>query len=379
MITYTGKYNSANVMIDLVDETTSQQIYTFLNHPAFAHTYIAIMPDTHAGEGAVIGYTAKMNDYVIPNVVGVDIGCGVLAVRIGDTPQWDLKTIDDFIHQNIPAGFAHRGDILSTSEEFVQDIMIASANIGLNYKDVLRQLATLGGGNHFIEIDKAPDNSLWLIVHTGSRNFGLQIAKAHQKVASDLLRTFFAGADAYKKLEYLPVNTREGQSYLGDMKIAQNFAKMNRFKIADIILTQCFNLNIYSLEQIESVHNYINFDDNIIRKGAIQANLNQRLLIPFNMRDGIAVCTGKGNKKWNNSAPHGAGRILSRRKAKDTLTNEEFQKQMEGIYTTTANQGTIDESPMVYKDKDIILEAIQETVNVDFLMKPIYNFKAGGD
>jgi len=390
MLTYRGKYNSANVMIDDVEQETVSQIYSFLNHPAFAKTYIAIMPDCHAGAGAVIGFTAKMNEYVIPNVVGVDIGCGVLAINLG-YPNIDFAKLDTFIKENIPSGFSIRSyrQRLVTAiqseyqypEDYVEDFKGEMYDLiektEQDVSKVFGSIGTLGGGNHFIEIDL--DNSYgtnWLLIHTGSRNFGLRIANYYQNKAKDLLKKMFVAADAYKGLEYLPLGMG-AESYLDAMKVAQRYASMNRYAIADILLRGFFKLP--GIERIETVHNYINFEDKIIRKGAVSAQKGERLVIPFNMRDGVAVCTGKGNTKWNCSAPHGAGRILSRKKAKETLSIDEFTSEMEGIYTTTATQDTIDESPMAYKDMNTIVEAIGETVEIEFIMRPVYNFKAGGE
>ena len=392
MITYTGKYNSANVMIDEIDEETVKQIYSFLNHPAFAETYVAIMPDCHAGAGAVIGFTARMNDYVIPNVVGVDIGCGVLAYKLGKI-DIDFVKLDNFIKRHIPSGFSIRSagermfnrmkpsEMLSRTLQ--SDVIRLSEKTGQETSKVLGSIGTLGGGNHFIEVDVTDDGEYWLVVHSGSRNFGLRVANYYQNKAKKLLKQEFDGASAYKGLEYLPVSDDEasmGVDYLDAMQVAQNYASVNRETMAILILEYLFkDLRGKSFEVVSSTHNYIDFVDDIIRKGAVSARRDERLIIPFNMRDGIAICRGKGNPEWNFSAPHGAGRILSRRKAKETLSLDEFTAQMEGIYTTTATQDTIDESPMAYKDTETIIDAIRETVSIEFMMKPVYNFKASGD
>jgi len=382
MIEYKGKYNSAIVMIDSIDETTVHQIYSFLNCPAFVGSKIRIMPDCHAGAGAVIGTTMTLGEYVIPNVVGVDIGCGVLAIRVG-VKEIDLAKLDEFIKKNIPAGFSHRAEPYSGLEVLMQKpsrIEETAGRIGEGIQKVLCQIGTLGGGNHFIEIDEDPTGAKWLVIHTGSRNFGLRTALYHQSVAKEQLQIQYPGANAYQTLEYLDLSSNQGADYVFDMAVAQKFAALNRQIIAFEILKNFFGISLQeyrALETIESVHNYINFEDRILRKGAVQANLGQKLLVPFNMRDGIAVCTGKGNADWNCSAPHGAGRIMSRGQAKRSLEVADFTKSMEGIYTTTANKSTIDESPMVYKDKDIIINAIQDTVTVDYLMKPLCNFKSG--
>jgi tRNA-splicing ligase RtcB len=383
MITFTGRYNSANVMIDEVDETTRTQILTFLGHPAFANTYIAIMPDCHAGAGAVIGFTAKMNEYVIPNVVGVDIGCGITAYELSGVNQLNMAELDGFVKLNIPSGFAHRQKPMPELFDYgeIIDYQKTALSIGLDSMDVMRQLGTLGGGNHFIEIDKDPNGLYWLVVHTGSRNFGLQIATYYQNKAKELMRKFLIG-DAHKQLEFLPIDSGEGKGYLMDMEIAQKFAQLNRFLIADTIIRKFFCKDTAGFNHVESVHNYIDNPNHtserpsIIRKGAISAYKDEPVIIPLNMRDGTIIGTGKGSSKWNYSAPHGAGRILSRTKAKQTLHLEQFAAEMKGVYSTCINYDTLDESPMAYKDKDIIINAIQETVDISFIMKPVYNFKA---
>jgi RNA-splicing ligase RtcB len=350
------------------------------------------MPDTHAGAGAVIGFTAKMNDYIIPNVVGVDIGCGVNAIPLRGIYELNFPELDKFIKTNIPSGFSIRSaeekmpnkmlpeDALG--KELLDKVYSVTEQTGQGRQRVLGSVGTLGGGNHFIEIDRTEDGELWLLIHSGSRNFGLKTATYYQNKASDLLKQFFCGADAYKGLEYLPINLG-GKEYLEAMKIAQEYAAINRKVMSELIMSYIYRGvstarwadNIV----IESVHNYINFEDSIIRKGAVSAHEGERLVIPFNMRDGTMVCRGKGNKKWNYSAPHGAGRILSRHQAKNNLKLEDFHSVMDGIYTTTANESTIDESPMAYKDKNKIIEAVAETVDIEFFMKPVYNFKAGDE
>jgi len=387
MITYKGKYNSANVMLDEVEETTEKQIRGFLEHPAFSHTYIAIMPDCHAGAGAVIGYTAKMNEYVIPNVCGVDISCGMFCCKIdkkafsfeSQNPHFVLKRLDEFIKKRIPSGFARRREppVSKYDDKIIEIIQLAN-KLELDVYDVLCQLGTLGGGNHFIEVNRDPEDNYWLVIHSGSRNFGLKIATYYQDRAKELMKKMFIEKEEYKNLEFLPLDMG-GNEYIEAMKIAQGFASSNRKLMAKMILEGVFSLDMDKVEQIESVHNYINFEDNIVRKGAISAQKGERVVIPFNMRDGVAVGVGKGNSKWNYSAPHGAGRILSRKKAKEMLTMEQYNSEMEGIYTSCISKDTLDESPMAYKDKDLIINAIAETVDIEFLMKPVYNFKAGGD
>ena len=383
MITLKGKYNSANIMIDNLDQETVNQINTFLDHPAFAGTYIAIMPDTHAGAGAVIGFTAKRNDYVIPNVVGVDIGCGVLAYPL-KTRSIALGEFDQFIKANIPSGFRIRGtdDRMVTGsrpkdlfDDDMSDVIGLAESTNQDIHKVIGSVGTLGGGNHFIEVDRTDEGDYWLLIHSGSRNFGLKVANFYQSKARELLKKMLIDTDERKGLEYLPAGLG-AEEYLEAMRTAQRYAKLNRATMAAVGL-RFFDQSPQDTEPIETVHNYISFEDDIIRKGAVSAREGERLVIPFNMRDGVMVCRGKGSRKWNYSAPHGAGRILSRTQAKKTLSVEDFQNTMQGIYTTTATRDTIDEAPMAYKDKDVIVKAVAETVDIEFFMKPVYNFKAG--
>ncbi len=389
MIALHGKYNSANIMIDDLDQETLSQIRSFLDHPAFAGTYIAIMPDAHAGAGAVIGFTARRNDYVIPNVVGVDIGCGVLAYPL-NARHIDFRSLDRFIKTNIPSGFKIRGanDSLITGgkpkdifDRGMKGVVGLAEETGQDMSRVIGSVGTLGGGNHFIEIDRSDEGQYWLLIHSGSRNFGLRVANYYQNKAKELkpktLGVPRPAAEAHRGLEYLPMG-RGGEEYLEAMRTAQSYARLNRAVMAQVILT-FFDQTEGDTEAIETVHNYISLEDNIIRKGAVSARAGERLIIPFNMRDGVMVCRGKGSSKWNYSAPHGAGRILSRSQARKKLSLDEFQEAMQGIYTSTATRDTIDEAPAAYKSKDAIVKAVAETVDIEFFMKPVYNFKAGGE
>ena len=373
MLTYKGKYNSANVMTDIVDEATVTQIYNFLNHPAFADTYIAIMSDVHCGMGCVIGYTAKMNNYVISSVIGVDIGCGVDAYSLGQRPA-DFEALDKFIRENIPSGSRVRGKTLDIGNALLYDIEKICKKIEADENYVRLGIGTLGGGNHFIELDKDDAGNLWLLLHSGSRRFGMEIATYHQRKAKALMKEMFIGA-AYHDLEFLPMNNG-GKEYLQDMTVAQEYAEANRHNMAKIILEGFFGVDVDQVPSIKSVHNYINFSDNIIRKGAISAHEGEKVIIPLNMRDGAIIGTGKGNAKWNFSAPHGAGRNYSRKRAKAELSLDQFQKEMVGVWSSCVSQHTLDESPMAYKNKDEILATLDETVTVDTIIKPVYNFKA---
>jgi tRNA-splicing ligase RtcB (3'-phosphate/5'-hydroxy nucleic acid ligase) len=380
MITMKGKYNIANIMLEdetLLDKTTKEQIQSFLNNPVFGQTYISIMPDCHAGAGSCIGFTMKMNDYIIPNIVGVDIGCGVTSVCIGKT-KIDLKKLDNIIKENIPSGFNVRTRLFSihqVNENIYSEIKEISNIINSNANRNCLSLGSLGGGNHFIELGKDQNNKLWLTVHSGSRKFGLDIATYHQNKAKKLMKKMFLD-EKFKGFEFLVLDNN-GEEYIKHMKIAQSYAYLNRELIIEEIL-KSLNISLNVMDTIiNSTHNYISEKDDIIRKGAVSAYDNEQLVIPFNMEDGLIIGTGKSNKKWNYSAPHGAGRVLSRTQAKKQLNLEEAKQSMEnaGIYTTSLNNNSLDEVKKAYKNKDMILESIKETVDIEYYVKPIYNFK----
>lgn len=368
-----GTYNKASVMIDSIDSKTEKQIKTFLNHKAFEGTNIAIMPDCHAGKGAVIGFTMNIDKYIIPNIVGVDIGCGILSARL-NIKNPDLAELDNFIKKNIPHGKGVHRNIKIDNKEFEEEIIEESKKVHMDEDRALKSIGTLGGGNHFIELGKDSQGRLWLTVHSGSRNLGLQIAVFHQKKAHQLLDEQKLLTPEDKNLEYLFTESDQGKAYLRATYFAQKYAKENRKKMIELI-SQFLHAEIE--ETIESVHNFIG-EDGIIRKGATSAGLNERLIIPFNMRDGFAFCVGKGNNDYNQSAPHGAGRIMSRSKAFNELSLKDFQREMKsaGIFTTTATKNTLDEAPAAYKNKNLILKHIKPTADVKDFVKPIYNFKA---
>lgn len=378
MIVLNGKYNHAKVMIDHVDEATQSQIIGFLNHPAFGGGRpIVIMPDCHAGVGAVIGFTMPLGEHVIPSVVGVDIGCGVYAYRLGEVSV-DFADFDAYIRRTIPSG-ASVHDHRTTMVEFLNDnldkaIQETCNRIDENYPRTQYSVGTLGGGNHFLELAQASDGAIWFAVHTGSRHFGLAVANYHQNKAKELMKKMFHGASAYRGLEFLPMDLG-GTEYLDDMHVAQDFAHVNRQAIAHAIVEGYFELDLDAAQSVQSVHNFIG-GDGIIRKGAIAAREGMDVIIPLNMRDGSILARGLGNESWNYSAPHGAGRLLSRRGAKESLSLEEFTSEMRGIWSSCVSEKTLDESPMAYKDGKDILGAIGDTVQVIDFLKPIYNFKA---
>jgi len=377
MIVLNGKYNHARIMIDRVDEATQSQIINFLNHPAFAKSPIVIMSDCHCGKGAVIGFTMPLRDHVIPNIVGVDLNCGVYTYNLGQI-NVEFKEFDYFLKEHIPSGHNVRTAdttlIKMIDKELISNTEEVCSRIGEDLGRALWSLGTLGGGNHYIELDKDQSENIWLSIHSGSRHFGLAIATFHQRKAKELMIKTFQGASAYNGLEYLPMDLG-GKEYLADTRVAQQFAHTNRTLMAKVLIEEYFKIKLDSIESIQSVHNYIG-DDNIIRKGAISAREGERVIIPLNMRDGAIIGVGKGSSKWNYSAPHGAGRNFSRTKAKEKFTLKEFEEEMKGIWSSCVKVKTLDESPMAYKDASDILANIDETVTVQEIIKPVYNFKA---
>ena len=392
------------IFTENVEPQALNQIYTLIKQPAFADCKVRIMPDVHAGAGCVIGFTADLGDKVIPNIVGVDIGCGMLSVERGNT-DIDLSKLDEVIRKYVPNG----RNVHETEDNF-SEVIINQLYCKDRLKNVdwlKRRGGTLGGGNHFIEIDVDDDGNKYLVIHSGSRNIGKQVAEIYQQMAIDdlsgandletetkkliedykrtgrhkdiqrgiaeLKRKFQPKSIVPKELSYLTGEHRE--IYLHDMKLCQEFASLNRKQIWTEIMSG-LGLNKMLVTYFETIHNYIEHDTNIVRKGSISAKEGEAVLIPINMRDGCIIGRGKGNADWNYSAPHGAGRIMSRSKAKETVSLEEFEKSMQGIYTTSVNRSTIDESPMAYKPIEEILANIQDTVEIVKIIKPIYNFKA---
>ena len=371
MLEFIGKYTSCTVMTDSIEQEAVTQIYNFLNCPAFEGAKIVIQPDVHAGKGAVIGFTSTLTDKIIPNVIGVDVGCGILAYCLGDIPcdETLFKNLDKFIRKNIPSGFSVHAELDRKIDETADDYRKVAKETNQDESRVIRSLGTIGGGNHFCELDQDVESkNIWLTIHSGSRNFGLKICEFHQLKA---VKTSGKGHG----LEWL--EGEEADYYLQHMVVAQRYAAENRTLIAKKIIESFFGFKLKNLEFVESVHNYINLKDRIIRKGATSAHAGERLVIPFNMRDGIILGRGKGNSDWNFSAPHGAGRVMGRGQAKRTLDLDEFKNSMEGIWTSCVSKDTLDESPMVYKDHEMIRECIKDTVDIELTLKPLYNFKAG--
>ncbi len=377
MQTIKGRFNIARIMIPphvYLDQTTYDQIHTFLDHPAFAGEPISIMPDTHAGKGSVIGFTMPLGEKIVPNVVGVDIGCGVLSLPLGEVSV-DLPGLDAFIRSSIPYGFSIRSaphPRVSGKTELVRDISRVCETTGQDNGRVLLSLGSLGGGNHFIELGQDERGRTWLTLHSGSRHFGLTIAEFYQSRAVDQLKKSEHTSPALAWL----TESSGALEYLRDMKTAQEYASLNRELMARDICAW-LGLDYDSLEPVHSVHNYIDFEDKIIRKGAIRSRSDERVVIPFNMRDGLLIGHGHSGREWNYSAPHGAGRVLSRHQARKTLSLDRARQDMReaGIYTTSLNKNSLDEAAGAYKDKAMILEALKDVVSVEHFVKPIYNFK----
>jgi len=398
MVEIKGRFNTAICYTDEVEPTAYEQIESVCNEEAFANSKIRIMPDVHAGKGCTIGTTMTVMDKVVPNIVGVDIGCGMYTLELGKV-DIDFKKLDDAAHY-IPSG----KNVWNEKKKDFDFTKLRCYEYLKNKTRLACSLGTLGGGNHFIEVEEAKDGSKYLIIHTGSRNLGKQVAEIYQRLAIALNK----GKDYYleqrdliiKKykeegraneiqdaLEELVWTNKETtipedlcflygkylEDYLHDVEICQQFAKENREKIAEILLRLT---KLKAKKGFHTIHNYIDTNEMILRKGAIAAHKDEIVLIPINMRDGSVLAKGKGNAEWNFSAPHGAGRIMSRTKAKNTLDLEIYKKEMKGIYTTSVNKDTLDEAPMAYKSLKDIIDVIEESVDIIDVMKPIYNFKA---
>ncbi len=398
-----GKMNKAVCFGTVVEEEAIEQIRRMCDYEFTEGSKIRIMPDVHAGKGCTIGTTMTVTDKAVPNIVGVDIGCGMYTVRLGNV-EIDFERLDEAAHY-VPSGM-HIWE--GRQEKFNLQELRCYRSLK-NTKWLERSLGTLGGGNHFIEVDQARDGVKYLVIHTGSRNLGKQVAELYQQLAVDLNKgkeTYFLERDqiirTYKEqnrkkeiqsaLEAISWKKREAtmpedlcylygsflEDYLHDVEICQQFARRNREKIAEILLERIglFSEVDWEKDAFHTIHNYIDTKEMILRKGAIAAHAGEKVLIPINMRDGSVLAIGRGNADWNYSAPHGAGRLMSRTKAKNTLSMEEYRAAMEGIYTTSVNPATLDEAPMAYKAIEDIIDVIRESVDVIDVMKPIYNFKA---
>ena len=401
MIEIRGKYNEAKIFTDVVDSASLAQVQELCNQEFTAGSRIRLMPDIHAGKGCTIGTTMTITDKVVPNLVGVDIGCGMETVRVRET-RLDLQKLDKLIREKIPSGFSIRDKAHRYADEIDLEELCCAGHVDL--LRAAKSVGTLGGGNHFIEVDRDDDGALYVVVHSGSRHLGVEVAGYYQEAGyRELNRTDPASVEALtarlkaegrdreirkelrklKNLKRTPipkvlayVSGELFEQYIHDMKIVQQFAMLNRQAMMDEIVK---GMKLHVEEQFTTIHNYIDTDSRILRKGAVSAQAGERLLIPINMRDGSLLCVGKGNEDWNCSAPHGAGRLMSRAEAKQSFTVSEFKKQMEQIYTTSVSKATLDECPMAYKGMQDILDNIGPTAEVEKIIRPIYNFKAGDE
>lgn len=393
-----GKVNTALCYARVVEQEAIEQIRRMCDYEFTNGSRIRIMPDVHSGKGCTIGTTMTIIDKAVPNIVGVDIGCGMYTVKLGNA-EIDFAKLDEAAHY-VPSGM-HVWE--GRQERFDLQSLRCYRSLK-NTKWLERSLGTLGGGNHFIEVEEASDKTKYLVIHSGSRNLGKQVAELYQQLAVDLNKgkeTYFQEREeiirTYKEqgrrkeiqeaLAAISWQKREAtipedlcflygtylDDYLHDVEICQAFARRNREKIAEVLLART---GLAGGEAFHTIHNYIDTNEMILRKGAIAAHKGEKVLIPINMKDGSVLAVGKGNPEWNDSAPHGAGRLMSRTKAKETLNIEEYKHVMEGVYTTSVSEETLDEAPMAYKSLEDIIDVIQETVDVIDIMKPIYNFKA---
>lgn len=399
MIEIKGKYNEAKIFTDVVDSASIAQVQELCNQEFTTGSRIRLMPDIHAGAGCTIGTTMTITDKVVPNLVGVDIGCGMETIRIRES-HIELQKLDKLIYQKIPSGFSVREKAHKYLNEIDLSELYCAKYIDLSRAE--KSIGTLGGGNHFIEVDQDNEGNLYVVVHSGSRHLGVEVAKYYQEEGYNVLN-HTDDASLAQLITQMKADGREKEiqkeikrlkkqkqtsiprslayvsgelfeQYIHDMKIVQHFAMLNRQAMIDEIVK---GMKFHVEEQFTTIHNYIDTEQMILRKGAVSAKVGEQLLIPINMRDGSIICIGKGNEDWNYSAPHGAGRLMSRGEAKQSFTVSEFKKQMSEIYTTSVSKSTLDECPMAYKDMQDILDNIGPTAEVVKVIRPIYNFKAG--
>ena len=400
MIEIKGKYNTAKVFTDVVDEASVRQITELCCQEFTSGEKIRMMPDVHAGTGCVIGTTMTVTDRIVPNLVGVDIGCGMETVLLKNK-HIELEQLDKLIYEKIPSGFAVRSKPHKYFRETDLSKLRCADKIDLRRAEL--SLGTLGGGNHFIEADKG-ESGIYIVIHSGSRHLGTEVAKYYQNAAYDELNSADE-AEVFALIAELKAAGRQTEiqrelkklknvkrtpvpkhlaylrgklfdDYIHDMKIVQHYASLNRRAMMDEIIS---GMKLKPAEQFTTIHNYMDTENMILRKGSVSAQAGEKLIIPINMRDGSLICIGKGNPDWNFSAPHGAGRLMSRSEAKESFTVSEFKKQMKGIYTTSVSSGTLDECPMAYKNMEDIAGNIGDTAEIAEIIKPIYNFKAGAE
>lgn len=400
MIEINGKYNKAICYTPELEEFAAEQIKAVCDREEFADCKIRIMPDVHAGKGCTIGTTMTITDKVVPGMVGVDIGCGMETVRVAEK-EIDFEKLDVLIRSEVPSGMDIREEPHPYNSEIDLNELRCAKHV--NLERAKRSIGTLGGGNHFIEIDKGENGDLFIVVHSGSRHIGNEVAKYYQEegykalcgnadyqIAETIERLKAEGrfTEIQKTVEKLKaqkealtaipkdlayVSGKLFDDYIHDMKIIQKVAMLNRKAMTEVIIN---GMDLTEKERFTTVHNYIDTDSIILRKGSVSAREGEKLLIPINMRDGSLICIGKGNPEWNFSAPHGAGRLMSRKQAFESLSLDEYRNEMAGIFTTCVGTATLDEAPMAYKNIDEIIEQIEPTAEIIERIKPVYNFKA---
>lgn len=402
MFTIKGKYSEIKIFASIIEDEALNQLYQMANHPVTEGSKVAVMPDVHCGKSACIGFTQTIKDKVVPNLVGVDIGCGMLVLKVSKDFIMDLPKLDKVIHQKIPSGMNHR----DSKHPFADKTHLQDLICPVNAEKLLLSVGSVGSGNHFIEVDTDENGDYYIVIHSGSRHLGIEVAKYYQNKAieywmeggvkfsigrSKLIQDLKSSgrqaeiADALKKydekkvkmpaeLAYLEGSLME--DYLHDMKIAQEYAMLNREAMLDVIISEMGIKKLHILDKFCTIHNYIDLDNMILRKGAISLQKDELAIIPGSMQFGSLIVRGKGNAEANFSGPHGFGRLMSRSKAKETLKMEDFKNAMDGIYTTCISTSTIDEAPMAYKPAESILSNIEPMCEVVSHIRPIYNFKS---
>lgn len=402
MFTIKGKYSEIKIFASIIEDEALNQLYQMANHPVTEGCNVAVMPDVHAGKGSTIGYTQTLKGRVIVSTVGVDIGCGMLVLKVSKDFIMDLPKLDKVIHQKIPSGMNHR----DSKHPFADKTHLQDLICPVNAEKLLLSVGSVGSGNHFIEVDTDENGDYYIVIHSGSRHLGIEVAKYYQNKAieywmeggvkfsigrSKLIQDLKSSgrqaeiAEALKKYDEKKVKMPaelaylEGplmEDYLHDMKIAQEYAMLNREAMLDVIISEMGIKKRHILDKFCTIHNYIDLDNMILRKGAISLQKDELAIIPINMADGSLIVKGKGNSDMNCSGPHGAGRLMSRSKAKETLKMEDYKASMEGIYTTCVGTATIDEAPQAYKPVESIIENIKDNADVVTRIRPIYNFKS---
>ena len=388
MYTIRGKYGEASIFVETIDNACNSQIYNIMNSASVKDAKVVIMPDTSAGDLVCVGFTQTVIDRVNPAYVNTDIGCGMLVLKISKDFHMDLPKLDKVIHQKIPSGLKHCDKV----SPFAKNIDLKELIANVNYNKEIFGLSSLGSGNHFIEVDKDAEGNYYIVIHSGSRHLGVAVCEYWEKVANNfhkqlaIKKADLMNSNKKDELEKLPeVVTTYGLSYLmgedlkgylHDMKITQEFARLNREAMLDVICTELGIKKRYILDKFCTIHNYIDLDKNILRKGAISLEKDEIAIIPISMAYGSLIVKGKGNPDWNYSGPHGAGRLLSRSEAKNLLNMSEYKEKMKGVFSTCISTDTLDESPMAYKNGEEIIKAIEPTATILDLLKPVYNFKA---